>query len=46
MLERNITIREIEEKDKASYLNLFNSESFGCIGTQIKNHLSMQKSRF
>ena len=32
MLERNITIREIEEKDKASYLNLFNSESFGCIG--------------
>ena len=28
MLERNITIREIEEKDKASYLNLFNSESF------------------
>lgn len=32
MLEKNIIIREIEEKDKGPYLNLFNSETFGCVG--------------
>lgn len=30
-IKRSITIRRIEEKDKGTYLKIFNDEDFGCI---------------
>lgn len=31
-MKSNLKIRQIEQKDKGSYLKLFNSEDFGCVG--------------